>query len=241
MLDLLCLPCAGASATMYWRWRRWLPRWVNLVPVELPGRGARLDEPYAADFDGLVDQLCDELSERPPARSWALLGHSMGALLACGVARTLRVRGRALPQAIFVSGSAAPARRDPLRFVGKDDDGTLTADLHRQGGTPPEVFDSPELLRITLDTLAADYRVCASFAHRPCAPLPLTVHALGGLSDDIATEDVEAWQCEAAGGFSVRWFEGRHFFIREHEQQVVQHIVRCLQPLHEDSESLARA
>jgi surfactin synthase thioesterase subunit len=40
-VNLLCLPCAGASATMYLRWRRLLSAWVQLVPVE-PGFGDAL-------------------------------------------------------------------------------------------------------------------------------------------------------------------------------------------------------
>ncbi|MBF9265843.1 thioesterase, partial [Acidovorax cattleyae] len=35
-LVLLCLPCAGASATMYLRWQRRLPPGLRVVPVELP-------------------------------------------------------------------------------------------------------------------------------------------------------------------------------------------------------------
>ena len=35
-LRLLCLPCAGASATMYLRWKRHLPAWIEIYPVERP-------------------------------------------------------------------------------------------------------------------------------------------------------------------------------------------------------------
>ena len=232
-MDLLCLPCAGASATMYWRWRPLLPGWLSVVPVELPGRGARLGEPFAADIGALVDGLCDEVVRRSPRQPWALLGHSMGALLAYGVVRGLRERGLQLPCALIVSGSAAPSRRDASRFAGKDTDDALIADLRRQGGTPEAVFDSPELLRMALDTLHADYRVCASYTHRTGLPLPLCVHALAGRHDDIPPEDVEAWRSEAGDGFSAHWFDGGHFFIREHEQQVVARLVGLLQPLQE--------
>ena len=40
-LNLLCLPYSGASAMVYSRWRRKLPQWLHLQPLELPGRGAR--------------------------------------------------------------------------------------------------------------------------------------------------------------------------------------------------------
>lgn len=227
LINVLCLPCAGASATMYLRWRRLLPEWIRVVPVELPGRGERLAEPLAEDFDALVAQLCHEQAPLLSGQ-FALFGHSMGALLAYGMTQHLRAAGLGLPQALFVSGSPAPSRRDPNRFKGKDGDAALIADLHKQGGTPQEVFDNPELLRLTLDTLGADYRVCQSFAHRVAQPLPLALHVFGGRDDDISTERLQAWKQEAAGMFSLKWFEGGHFFIRQKEDLVLQAIVREL-------------
>lgn len=227
-VHLLVLPCAGASATMYLRWRRLLPQWLRLVPVELPGRGARLGEPFIEDFERLVVQLCDEQAGVLDG-CYALLGHSMGALLAYGIAQRQRALSRPPPRALFVSASPAPSRRDPQRYAGKDDDAALIADLRRQGGTLEEVFGCAELLRLTLDTLAADYRVCGSFRHSAPPSLPIPIHAFGGRQDDIAAERVEAWRHEAGGVFSLDWFDGGHFFIREREQEVLAAIVRELE------------
>ncbi len=134
-LSLLCLPCAGASATMYLRWRRLLPRWIEVVPVELPGRGSRLGEGFVADFDRMVGLLCAEhkAAMRGP---FALFGHSMAALLAWGIAQRLSRQGRPLPSALLVSGSAAPSQRDPDRFVDISDDEALVADLRKQAQSP---------------------------------------------------------------------------------------------------------
>ncbi|OEZ64151.1 linear gramicidin dehydrogenase LgrE [Duganella sp. HH105] len=226
-IDLLVLPCAGASATMYLRWRRLLPEWVRIVPVELPGRGARIGEPYQEDCVRLVEQICDEHAAAMQGR-YALFGHSMGALLAYAVAQRQRALGRTLPCVVFASGSPAPLRRDSTRYLDKDHDDALIADLRRQGGTPEEVFANSELLRMTLDTLAADYRICASFPAALQPPLPLPLHVLGGRSDDIAPERIEAWRQEAGGQFMLDWFDGGHFFIRQQEQQVLAAIARTL-------------
>jgi surfactin synthase thioesterase subunit len=213
---------------MYLRWRRLLPRWIEVVPLELPGRGSRLGEDFVEDFDALVSLLCGE-HEAALRGNFALFGHSMGALLAWGIAQRLRAKGRPLPRALLVSGSAAPSQRDPDRFVDMDDDEALIADMRKQGGTPEELFASPELLRMTLDTLAADYRVCEGFAHRGVAPLPVPLHVFAGREDDIQPWRVEAWSAETLNaGFSLDWFEGGHFFIRQHEAQVLAALVRRL-------------
>ncbi|ATQ70921.1 MULTISPECIES: thioesterase II family protein [Methylosinus] len=226
-IDLLALPCAGASATMYLRWRRSMPPWIRVVPVELPGRGIRMGEPFVEDFDRLVAQISDEHAASMRGR-YALFGHSMGALLAYCVAQRQHALAGPLPRAVFVSASPAPSRRDPGRFVGKDDDAALIADLRKQGGTPEEVFASSELLRLTLNTLAADYRVCASFRYRAGEPIFAPIHVFAGREDDIAAERIEAWRREAGDVCTLDWFDGGHFFIRQQEQQVIAAVVREL-------------
>lgn len=226
-VKLLVLPCAGASATMYLRWRRWLPAWVQLLPVELPGRGGRLDEPCVEDYERLVAQLCDEHAGTMRG-DYVLFGHSMGAMLAHGIARRQRELGRPAPSLLFASGSPAPSQHDPKRFEGKDDDASLIADMRKQGGTPEEVYACEELMRLTLDTLRADYRACASFRYGAPASLPFPLHVFAGSDDDIAGQRIEAWRQEAAGAFSLDWFDGGHFFVRQREPEVLAALMRHL-------------
>lgn len=226
-VSLLCLPCAGASATMYLRWRRLLPEWLRLVPVELPGRGGRFGEPHAQRFDTLVAALCERHADDLD-RPHVLFGHSMGALLAYGIAARRRGQGLALPRLLVASGSPAPARRDPARFDGLDNDAALIDDMRQQGGTPQEVFDSPELMRLALDTLAADYALCRAYRHVPQAPLPFPIEVLAGRADDIDPEAIKAWREVAAPPCGITWFEGGHFFIRHEEARVVDALVRLV-------------
>ena len=238
-VSLLCLPCAGASATMYLRWRRLLPSWVRLVAVELPGRGARMGEPLVRDFNEQVQRLCDEQQQALQGR-YALFGHSMGALLAHGIARRQHVLARPAPGALFVSASPAPARRDPARFAGLDNRQALLDDMRRQGGTPAEVFDNEELLGLTLSVLSADYQVCASFRPEVGPPLDMPVQAFGGRHDDIAPDALEAWREATSAPSTVHWFDGGHFYLRGHEPMVLKHLVQGLSEAFPDVAGLAR-
>jgi surfactin synthase thioesterase subunit len=212
---------------MYLRWQRSLPRWIRLVPVELPGRGARMSEKWVADFDDLVGQLCEQHESHSIGR-YALYGHSMGGLIAYSMAMRWRALSRRLPEIFFASASPAPGCRDPGYFVDKQSDAALIADLRKQGGTPDEVFDSAEMLQITLDALRADYRVCSGYQYRKTQPLAVPLHVFAGREDDIEAERILAWEMETSDRFSVRWFDGGHFFIREHEPTILSFITRQL-------------
>ncbi|QNP50620.1 thioesterase [Diaphorobacter aerolatus] len=228
-VTLLCLPCAGASATMYLRWRRYLPHWIHLAPIELPGRGARMVEAPVEDFAALVAGICDEQSHRMPGE-FVLFGHSMGALLAYGVATRLRANGKALPRALLLSGCAAPSARDVDHLAGMHTDASLVSDLRRQGGTPDAVFEHDELLRLTLDLLRADYRVCSSFvAPQVGAVLPLPVHVFAGRNDAIGAPAMKAWSKATSGAFTLDWFDGGHFFIRDDERAFIAALVRRIE------------
>lgn len=212
---------------MYLRWRRKLPAWVQMQPIELPGRGGRMHEAPEKTFDALVVRLCDEL-ETYPSQPYALFGHSMGGLLAYGIAYCLHARKRSLPAALLVSACAAPAQQDAQRYAGKDSDEVLIAELRAQNGTPEEVFENPELLSMTLSLLGADYRICASFRYRQLPPLPIPLHVFAGHADEIRASRIEAWHSESLADFSLDWFDGGHFFLRQQEDAFLSALIKRL-------------
>ncbi|PYY78118.1 thioesterase [Pseudomonas sp. TKO26] len=221
-LNLLCLPYSGASAMVYSRWRRQLPSWLHLQPVELPGRGSRYAEPLHTDLRELARQLAQEL--RPTLNSpYALFGHSLGALLACELAHALRALGCPEPVALFASGTAAPTLRSEYDrgFAEPKTDAQLIEQLRTLNGTSEEVLANQELMSLTLPILRADFLLCGGYRplQRPLLNCP--VHVLGGKADRATSEQLIGWSKETHGGFSVDMLAGGHFFIHEHEARVL--------------------
>ena len=221
-LTLLCLPYSGASAMVYSRWRRKLPEWLQLQPVELPGRGARFDEPLHTDMRALAMQLAREL--RPTLKApYALFGHSLGALMACELAHAFRALGCPEPVALFASGTAAPSMRADYDrgFAEPKTDAELIEQMRTLNGTSEEVLANEELMSLTLPVLRADFLLCGRFqpVQRPLLKCP--VHVLGGKADKATTEQLIGWSKETQGSFSVDMLAGGHFFIHEHEAKVL--------------------
>lgn len=226
-LTLFCLPCAGASATMYLRWRRLLPSWITLKILELPGRGSRTDELPQKNYAVLTSLLCDEVILNLPG-NYAFFGHSMGGLLAYGITHDLFARNLPLPVALLISGCAAPNRQDSERYTRLQGEQALIADLRKQAGTPEEVFNHPELLAMVLDLLAIDYCVCGSFQYTELPVLPLAINVFGGRADEIDGTKLRDWRLAGTRVFTLDWFEGGHFYFHQSEELFLSTLVQRL-------------
>lgn len=210
-----------------------MPAWVEIVPIELPGRGMRLNEDARSSYPALTTFLSSEIARSAP-QNYALFGHSMGALLAFGITRQLRQMRTVSPAALLIAGCAAPARQDPGRYSKIRTEADLIADLNQQGGTSEEVFNSPELLAMTLDLLRTDYRVCESFQYTRQAPLAVPIHCFGGKADAINAESLNAWRQESSQLFTLDWFDGGHFFLRQSEAWFLQVLTKRLLESHDN-------
>ncbi|MFC6336762.1 alpha/beta fold hydrolase [Pseudomonas sp. CCM 7891] len=219
-LRLFCLPYSGASAMVYSRWRRALPEWLQVCPLELPGRGMRMDEPLQRDIKALAAQLAAEISTQLDG-PYALFGHSLGGLLAFELAHALRARGLPAPLALFASGTAGPARRDVSEYAIEKTDAQLIARLRELKGTAEDALANHELMQLMLPILRADFLLCGSFHYGEREPLAMPIHVFGGKQDSVRAEQLLDWQEDTSTGFSLDLFEGHHFFLMQQESSVL--------------------
>jgi glutamate-1-semialdehyde aminotransferase/surfactin synthase thioesterase subunit/acyl carrier protein len=220
---LLCLPFAGGTAQSFAGWARRLPPGIELRPLELPGRSAGTG-PAFTELEPLVDHLLEVLHPELDV-PFACFGHSIGALLAFALARALRRAGLPGPVHMFVSGEPAPhVARTPTSAAGLDDDALLLRMAAH--GMPDLATTDPWVRDALLPRLRADLSVCDSFRHVPEPPLGCPITVFGGRADPLASaEQLGAWAEHGAGSFRLRMFDGDHFFIRAHEQAVIDALV----------------
>jgi surfactin synthase thioesterase subunit len=231
LVRLFCFPYAGASASVYSRWKRLLPQWIEVVPVELPGRGRRLLEPLEITLPGLLERLQGQL-QAGPRRPFAFFGHSMGAMVAFELAHDLETRGAEVPLIVFASGARAPScRGDGKRWTLYSSDDELMAELKRLAGTPPEVLADPELMALTLPVLRADLLLSSHYCRGVEQRIGCPIAVLGGAEDDTTMETLSAWRAHTDTEFFLDILPGGHFFVHEHEAKVASIVQRRLRAL----------
>ena len=216
-LRLFCFPYAGSSALIYRDWTRSFPEWVEVCPVQLPGRGARLREKPFVRMDQLVKSLLREM--RPfLSKPFAVFGHSMGAVIGFEITRLLRRENGPQPVHVFVSGRSAPQVMVPKPPTYNLPDAAFKQELQRLKGTPAEVLAHPELMEVVMPLLRADFELIQTYTYKYEQPLNIPMTALGGLEDDISREQLEGWRAETTGPVSVRMFAGDHFYLTTNQQ-----------------------
>ncbi len=211
---LVCFHHAGGGASAFARWRELLPE-LHVCPVQLPGREGRAAEPRHTEFAPLVDELAGELASVVDRRT-IFYGHSMGALVAFGVARELIARGEDAPAALAVGAYPAPHLPAPLADTKAPDNDRLMSVLAAIGAMPPALLEHPEWLQALLPTIRDDVRLCRSYRHRADSMVPCPIHAIAATEDRlVAAEHMAAWRLNTTAEFQLHTISGGHMFVKE--------------------------
>ncbi len=229
---LFCAPYAGASSAIFRDWQRSLPEWVELVPLQLPGRGVKYSVPPFREWAPLIDQLFADVSpylERP----FGIFGHSMGALIGLELAHAIRGRRGVEPLWLGASACTAPSRRSIDAQWLTCSSESVAEHLRALGGTPEVVLQDASLFDALLPVLRADFHLCGTYPSVRRAPLNGPIFALGGADDDVSNprDNLLSWSQETHGAFQLEIVDGGHFFIETDQRNVIGLI----------SESLAKA
>ncbi len=218
-LRLFLFPYAGGGAASYLPWVPHFPAEVELVVAQLPGRGTRFTQPPLRSLkpalDGALAAMLPLLN-----RPFALVGYSMGSLLAFELARALESMGHR-PELLAVGAYPAPHMPRPGEPLHQLPDAEFIAELKRLEGMPAEVLDSPELLELVLPAIRADFEVVETSSYRQGPALSVPLLAFGGSEDSEAPPGhIEGWRELTRADCSVTIFQGGHFFINRYLSEV---------------------
>jgi len=177
-------------------------------------RGQQI-EPLYTDLKVLANALAEELGRYALDRPFVLLGHSMGALLAFEIARSLRRRSHDMPQLLVLSGCPAAhgiVVKEPLHKL--PDDELMNVLQQRYGGIPAVVSANPELWSLLAPVIRADFQMIETYTFTEESPLDVPMLVLGGTEDSAApAARLMEWRRHTTQDCNVRLLPGGHFFL----------------------------
>jgi len=229
---LFCFPYAGGNASVYRPWQEALTRaGIEVCPLELPGRLARLREAPFSELETMVETLARVL--RPIlSEPFAFFGYSMGALVAFELARYLRRTGAPTPERLLVAARPAPQLPPRGRALHDLSDEALLAEIAGLYGALPEAVLADVAFRaIVVDVLRNDLALLSRYRYREESALGYPIVAFGGRDDpSVSTDELAAWRAHASE-FTLELFDGGHFFLNANRTRILEEVRRALEPL----------
>ncbi len=242
---LFCFPYAGGGLVSFRDWAQLFDGTVEVVAVEAPGRGTRINETAVDDLgtfvNGLLPEMVDWL-DRPSA----FFGHCLGGLTMFATLCALSKEPLHFIRHAFACGVRPPHllnRRGEFEdnlaydmmlhrefdvrvppYVQSDE---IFADIIRQFDTPAanKMLAIPKLRKLLLPTIRAEFGMVYNYKYQPVEPFSFPISSFVGDSDLwVSEQDSAGWGELTRGGFTNHVRKGSHFLMADDGKYIVETI-----------------
>lgn len=215
---------------MFQEWKKYFDNEIELIPIELAGRGKRFNNPLYNTLEEAVDDVLKQIQScLVPGDDYALFGHSMGGLIVFEICYKLKEIGMDDPLHVFFSGISAPHKKmDTLDYKYLLPDDEFLMFLEDLGGTPKECLENDALMEIFIPIIKADYKLVETYKFNKKIPLNYDISVIYGNRDDMQVGDIEEWKIHTTKQCRFFEFDGGHFFIQPFKREVIQVIKNVL-------------
>jgi len=229
-LKLFCFHHAGGSARVFTPWKNYLNDFIELCPIELSGRGSRMNELFYQTFEEGLNDVFQVILKEVGDSPYALFGHSMGGMMVYELCHRIQKIDFRNPEHIYFSGMKAPGPSiTAKKSEGRISDTWIEEKIFQLGGMPEELMHNKEILKLFMPILRSDFHMLETHQYNELdEKLNTDITILNGVSDDIVTNDSAKWQAVTSKKLNIYTFEGGHFFINDHVKMIVEIINQTL-------------
>ncbi|MGC1378484.1 MAG: SDR family NAD(P)-dependent oxidoreductase, partial [Anaerolineales bacterium] len=242
---LFCFPYAGGGLVSFRAWARLFDSTVEVVAVEAPGRGSRINETAVDNLDTFVEGLLPEMIDwldRPAA----FFGHCLGGLTMFATLCALPKESSHFIKHAFPCGVRPPHL---LKRSGEFED-NLVYDmlLHKEFniGVPPyaqtdeiladiirqfdtlaanKMLDIPRLRKVLLPTIRAEFGMAYNYEYQPVELFSYPISSFVGDADPwVSEEDSAGWGELTRGRFTNHVRKGSHFLMADDGEYILESI-----------------
>jgi len=242
---LFCFPYAGGGLVSFRAWAQLFDDAIEVVAVEAPGRGTRINETAVDDLDTFVEGLLPEIVDwldRPSA----FFGHCLGGLTMFATLCALPEEHTHLIKHAFACGVRPPhllrrksefednlaydmmlQREFDIRVPPYAQPDEIFADIIRQFDMPAanRMLEIPKLKKVLLPTIRAEFGMAYNYEYQPVEPFSFPISSFVGDSDPwVSKEDSAGWGELTRGGFNNHVRKGSHFLMADDGEYILETI-----------------
>lgn len=238
-MRVLTFPFVGGGATVFNSWPDDMGAAFEIMAVQYPGRGNRVDEKPIDDMPTLVKAIAENILPYLD-RGFAIYGHCMGSLVAYEVAHYLQTHFDETPLKLVIAGWPAPALVEKYveGLEGIDgnymlenvtDDDVLKVLVRNRLVAPDFVADTQRLAPL-MPGMRAELKMLGLYRHTARERLRCPITCLLGTEDSLFNaEQLRPWRDVTSSAFSFVQVPGEHLFIKSKDRRPIETIRRELE------------
>ncbi|MBV7294660.1 alpha/beta fold hydrolase [Corynebacterium sp. TAE3-ERU12] len=222
---LLLCPHAGAGAASQRALGEACASWSTPWSIQYPGRQDRAGEAPASNIRDIAETTAAEMAKEAVSdtRPVDVFGHSMGALVAFEVTRSLEQLG--VPVRSLTISAAVPAHTVAGQPDHPKTDEGIVDRIVGLAGTDDAILADPELVALAVEALRADYTMIDSYSCPDTAQVSCPITVFGGDADPVAPlATLWGWGTHTSSSCTVLAFRGGHFYLSTRLAEVAKQI-----------------
>lgn len=215
-IKLFCIPFSGGSGEAYFVWKKYLSAEIELLPIDLPGRGRRAQEKPCDVLDDLLDDISEQIIRQLRENdSYAIYGHSVGAMLAYETYYRIKEKSNHEPCHMFFSGRKAPQNMEKRSQNYLLPDEEFLKVIYMYGNNSRRAMENPSLRKMFMPILRADFKIGETYIYKDKDyKIPCNTTVINGSQDmSVADADMNEWKNCTDKSCNIKKVLGGHFFI----------------------------
>ena len=228
-MKIYFLPFAGGSEMSYNQIiNKFVEDTITPIQCSLPGRGKRIGEELSDSVSALAQDVFRQIKTSLNGDSFAVFGHSMGALLAVHLLSLLKISEFPFPLHVFLSGRSGVIKFPEPPLICEMDSQYFKKKLNNLGGIPDEIMKDDDIMSFFEPIIRNDFRAIEYYLPISFHDLNLPVTVYFGDNDNFSADEANSWQRITGHKIDVKCFSGGHFFIFDYAEELVKDLVSKL-------------
>ncbi len=220
--QLFCFTYAGGNASFFDDIEKDLPK-CDVVKLEYAGHGTRHKEPFYSDFNELADDMFRLIKGKYSGNEYFLFGYSMGSISLVEVLkRILNDDELPNPRQVFLAAHEPHTKAELTDFSSGELDEMVKRRTIEFGAVPEVLMNNRTFWRMYLPIYRSDYSLIGKYGFEDLN-LQTTIPATIFYSEtDTPTADMLQWKNYFIGQCDYHCYEGTHFFIQQHHEEMAE-------------------
>ncbi len=225
-MQLFILPFAGGNSASFNELVNSLDAGIEPITIEYSGRLTRGKEEYITKYNDFLADVASQIRERRDGKPWALLGYSLGSVLAYDIASRELVDDMIKHVFICARGDLK-SRYISQRYSGLNDE-EFAQKIVELGGFDERLMANKRFLNIYMKPVRSDYIVWGDYSFDDDGRKISCDATMIYSEKDPLCSGVRAWDDLCDGKTDYYEMGENHFFIREHYADMAEIISKKL-------------